>query len=100
MDKLSKELIVKLSKDLMFELTSEEIEDVFEASASFMKHVDVLQAINVEGVEVMSYPVEHETVWMRSDDASRVIEQKQAFKNAPRVEGDYFEVVKVVQKHD
>lgn len=100
MDKLNKELIVKLSKDMMFELSEAEIEDVYEASAHFLKQVEVLHAIDVSGIDVMSYPNEHETAWMRSDDQPVVIDQSKAFANAPRVEGDYFEVVKVVQKHD
>lgn len=98
MEKLDKELIKKLSKDLMFELSEEEVNSVHEASFNFLSQVKVLQSIDVSDVEVMSYPFETDTVWMREDIADHQIDQELAFKNAPRIEGDYFEIVKVVKK--
>lgn len=98
MEKLDKELIKKLSKDLMFELSEEEVNSVHEASFNFLSQVKVLQSIDVSDVEVMSYPFETDTVWMREDTVDHQIDQELAFKNAPRIEGDYFEIVKVVKK--
>lgn len=98
MEKLDKELIKKLSKDLMFELSEEEVNSVHEASFNFLSQVKVLQSIDVSDVEVMSYPFETDTVWMREDIVDHQIDQELAFKNAPRIEGDYFEIVKVVKK--
>lgn len=98
MEKMDKNLIRKLAKDLMFELSEAEIESIHADSNNFMSQVNVLQAIDTEGVEVMSYPIETETSWLREDNVDHVLEQEAAFENAPRVQGDYFEIVKVVNK--
>lgn len=98
MEKLDKELIEKLSKDLMFRLTDEEIEMIHSESSLFLNQVKVLHDINTDGIEVMSYPFETATSWLREDESNHVIGQSLALKNAPRVEGDYFEIVKVVNK--
>lgn len=97
MEKLSREMIVKLSKDLMLELSEEEIENVHHESQNFLNQVNALSEIDVEGVEVMSYPFDDPTTWLREDVESHVINRELAFKNAPRVSGEYFEVVKVVK---
>lgn len=98
MKKLDKELIEKFASDLMFRLTDEELEMVEANAHVFERYVDKIQAIDTEGVEVMSYPFEMETTWLRGDEPNHVIDQSLAFENAPRVDGDYFEIVKVVNK--
>lgn len=98
MEKMDKNLIRKLAKDLMFELSDAEIDSIHADSTNFMSQVNVLQAIDTDGVEVMSYPIESETSWLREDSVDHILDQEAAFKNAPRVHGDYFEIVKVVNK--
>ena len=98
MEKLDKELINKLSKDLMFELSDDEVNKIHDESVNFLSQVKVLLDIDVSGVDVMSYPFEEDTQWLREDSVDHVIDHEKAFKNAPRVKGDYFEIVKVVKK--
>ena len=98
MEKLNKELIEKLASDLMLELQPQEITHIEEISKTFLNQIAVLQNIDTSGVEAMSYPFEIETSWFREDEPTHVISQELAFENAPRIEGDYFEIVKVVNK--
>ncbi|CAM2839944.1 Asp-tRNA(Asn)/Glu-tRNA(Gln) amidotransferase subunit GatC [Erysipelothrix tonsillarum] len=98
MKNLDKELIEKFASDLMFRLTDEELEMVAANAPVFERYVNKIQGIDTQGVEVMSYPFEMETTWLREDEPDHVIDQALAFENAPRVDGDYFEIVKVVNK--
>lgn len=98
MEKLDTNLIQKLAKDLMVELSDNEVEMIHQESFNFLSQVSMLQDIDVDGVEVMSYPFAEETSWLREDVVDHTLDQELAFKNAPRINGDYFEIVKVVNK--
>lgn len=98
MEKLDRDLIIKLSKDLMLELSDDEVDNIVEESALYLNYVSHLQAIDCKGVDAMSYPFEEETSWLRDDEESHVIDRERAFLNAPRHDDEYFEIVKVVQK--
>lgn len=98
MKRLDKELIVKLSKDLKLELTQDQVSDFEEGLKTYSDYVTILQGIDTEGVNVMSYPFETPTTWLRDDKVTHELTHELAFKNAPRVEGDFFETVKVVHK--
>lgn len=98
MNQFSKEQVQRLAKDLMLSLTDDEMEIVLKDSAIFMAQLEALQAVDTESVEMMSYPFENDTTWLREDVVSHVISQETAFKNAPHTEGDYVEIVRVVDK--
>lgn len=98
MKKLDKEAILKHAQDLMLALSDEELESVDKDAKVYLNQIASLQAYNTEGVEPMSYPFEVETHWFREDEPTHVISREAAFENAPRGDGEYFEVVKVVNK--
>lgn len=97
MKQLDEAMIRKLALDSMFTLSDEEVEFIKEDSKVFLAQIEALQAIDVSDVEIMSYPFEDETNWLRSDDESYALPQETVFKNAPLVEGDYVEIVKVLK---
>lgn len=98
MEKFNRNYILKLASDLMFELTMDEVIQVESDSMDFMEQIRELQEIDTESVEMMSYPFETLRTSLRDDVVSHVITQEVAFKNAPKIEGDYFEIVQVVEK--
>lgn len=98
MKKIDRDLIVDLSHDLKFALTPAEEREILEESETFLLMMEHLERIDTEDVLPMSYPFETPTTWLREDVVSHVISQEEAMLNAPAVDGDYFEVVKVVHK--
>lgn len=89
--------IRKLAAESMLTLSDEEVEIVKENSKVFLAQIEALKTINVEGIEIMNYPFEVETEWLRNDEETYVLDQAAVFKNAPLVEGDFIEIVKVLK---
>ena len=46
----------------------------------------------------MSYPLDNVFGTLREDVVDHTLDIEDAFKNAPKTEGDYVEVVQVIQK--
>jgi aspartyl-tRNA(Asn)/glutamyl-tRNA(Gln) amidotransferase subunit C len=59
--------------------------------------VEKLNELNTDGVEPLIYLVE-ETNVLREDVASPDFSQKDALKNAPKKDSDYFKAPKVIDK--
>ena len=59
--------------------------------------VDKLNEIDTEGVEPLIFMSDEINV-LREDDVEKSITQKDALKNAPQHDSDYFKVPKVVSK--
>ena len=59
--------------------------------------VDKLNEINTEGIDPLIYLNEENNV-MRKDEVSESINQKEALKNSPEKDSDYFKVPKVIKK--
>jgi aspartyl-tRNA(Asn)/glutamyl-tRNA(Gln) amidotransferase subunit C len=60
--------------------------------------VDKLSEMDTDGVEPLIYMTDEKNV-MREDDAKQTITQKEALKNAPKKDSDYFKVPKVIDNH-
>ena len=59
--------------------------------------VDKLSEIDTEGIEPLIYLSEEENV-LRVDEISNEVSQKNALKNAPEKDSDYFKVPTVLKK--
>jgi aspartyl-tRNA(Asn)/glutamyl-tRNA(Gln) amidotransferase subunit C len=59
--------------------------------------VEKLNELNTEGVEPLIYMVD-ETNVMREDEVKHSFSQKEALKNAPKKDSDYFKAPKVIDK--
>ena len=59
--------------------------------------VDKLNEINTEGIDPLIYLNEENNV-MRKDEVNESINQKEALKNSPEKDSDYFKVPKVIKK--
>lgn len=98
MSRLNKEEIEKLARNLMFSLEEKEIKDIQEEFDTLMKQLDLLEEIDTDGVEEMITPFETPTTYLRDDQQSRIISVDDALLNAPKKEGAYFVIPKVVKE--
>lgn len=94
--KLNKEQIVKLSNNLMFELTDKEIENILIEFEVFNDQVMGFQAIDTTGVEPMVYPFDNPTSFLREDEDVSELSLEAVLVNAPEKVDNYFVVPKVV----
>lgn len=98
MKKIDRESLKVLASHLMFELNETELNDIESSSKNFMYYLDLLNNIDTNDVEEMTYPIEEERHTLREDVISHTITREEAFLNAPKTEGEYFEVVQVIEK--
>ena len=60
--------------------------------------VDKLNEMDTNGTEPLIYMTDEVNV-LREDEAKGTLTQKQALKNAPKKDSDYFKVPKVIDNH-
>ena len=93
---LNKEYIHILAKDLMFELSEDEVNDIIDEFDTLSVQLQHLQSIDTTNVKEMIYPFEDETCYLREDEVINVISQDDALKNATNVKSGHVLVPKVV----
>lgn len=98
MSQLTKEDVKKLARNLMFDLSDAEITDIQEEFTTLMKQLELLDVIDTEDVIPMVTPFETPSVFLREDSVSNVLEAEDALLNAPKREGQYFVIPKVVKE--
>ena len=86
--------IAKLSK-LKFDSSAEG--KMIEDMGKMLSFVDKLNEIDTEGVEPLIYMSEEVNV-LRKDEINSEVSQKDALKNAPQKDSDYFKVPTVLKK--
>ena len=86
-----------LAKQLRFELTDLEAQDIVDEFAILIDQINLLNAIDTQGVEPMIYPFEMPTTFLREDVANHVLSAKEALENAPMTRNGFFITKKVVQ---
>ena len=86
--------IAKLSK-LKFDSSAEG--KMIEDMGKMLSFVDKLNEIETEGVEPLIYMSEEVNV-LREDETNSEVSQKDALKNAPQKDSDYFKVPTVLKK--
>ena len=62
---LNKEYINVLAKDLMFELSEDEVNDIIDEFDVLSQQLELLQSIDTSGVLEMIYPFEEETTFFK-----------------------------------
>ena len=92
-NKLIKNL-ADLAKLKFNKTSSEEIKSDLEKMIGF---IDKLSEINTDGVEPLIYLSDEVNVF-RDDKVSSEVSQKEALKNAPEKDSDYFKVPTVLKK--
>lgn len=60
--------------------------------------VDKLNELDTDGTEALIYMTDEKNV-LREDDPKETLTQKEALKNAPKKDSDYFKVPKVIDNN-
>jgi aspartyl-tRNA(Asn)/glutamyl-tRNA(Gln) amidotransferase subunit C len=79
------------------EFDKEEKAEIIEKMNKILTFVEKLNEIDTSNVEPLIY-MNEETNVLRADDVEQIITQKDALKNAPDKDSDYFKVPKVIDK--
>ena len=79
------------------EFENEAKDEIISDMSRMLEFVNKLNELNTSGVDPLIYMVE-ETNMLREDSSEISINQKDALKNAPKKDSDYFKVPKVVEK--
>lgn len=97
MDTMDQASIKKLANQLMFDLSDQEISELQEEFVTLQKQIQLLEAIDTDGVEEMVYPFEAETTFLREDEVVDVLSREDALRNAKSVMAGHVHVPKVVK---
>ena len=79
------------------EINGEEKENIKKDLSKIIGFVDQLNAVDTEGVEPLIFMTDSINV-LREDVFEPSITQKEALKNAPNHDSDYFKIAKVLKK--
>lgn len=96
MEKHTPDYFKSLAKQLRFELTDEEALSIADEFTVLINQMNLLNAIDTQGVEPMVYPIEEATSFMREDVADQILSAQEALKNAPSSKNGFFVTKKVV----
>jgi aspartyl-tRNA(Asn)/glutamyl-tRNA(Gln) amidotransferase subunit C len=80
------------------EFNEENKQEILNDMNKMLAFVDKLNKINTDGVDPLIYMTEENNV-LREDIQETTITQKEALKNAPKKDSDYFKVPKVIDNH-
>ena len=94
---ITKDTIDKLATLSRLEFNGKEKEEILGDLNRMLDFVGKLNELDTEGVEPLIYMTDEKNV-LRTDEVKTDITQKDALKNAPKHDSDYFKVPKVVEK--
>lgn len=80
------------------EFTEDGKADILNDMNRMLAFVDKLNEMDTEGVEPLIYMTDEVNV-MREDEPKITLTQKEALKNAPKKDSDYFKVPKVIDNN-
>jgi aspartyl-tRNA(Asn)/glutamyl-tRNA(Gln) amidotransferase subunit C len=80
------------------EFTEEGKVEILNDMNRMLAFVDKLNEMDTDGVEPLIYMTDEVNV-MREDKPNDTLTQKDALKNAPKKDSDYFKVPKVIDNH-
>ena len=95
--KVNDELVDHLAHLSRLQFDGEAKESIKGDMEKMLAFVDKLNEIDTEGVEPLTY-VNEEADVLRKDEAKTTVSQKEALKNAPKADSDYFKVPRVLEK--
>ena len=94
---IDKETVDKVANLARLELAEDEKITLIEDMGKILDFMDKLNEVDTSGVEPLVYMTDEINVF-REDVISHEITHKEALKNAPKHDEDYFLVAKVIEK--
>lgn len=80
------------------EFNDEAKEEILNDMNRMLAFVDKLNELDTDDVQPLIYMTDEVNV-LREDEPKQTITQKEALKNAPKKDSDYFKVPKVIDNH-
>ena len=96
---INDELITKLSSLARLKFNNESKVKIKQDLEKILKMIEKLSEINTDNVDPLIY-LSNEINSLREDDVSGELNQKDALKNAPQKDSDYFKVPTVLKKNN
>ncbi|MGM9874101.1 MAG: Asp-tRNA(Asn)/Glu-tRNA(Gln) amidotransferase subunit GatC [Bacilli bacterium] len=97
MKKVTIDVLKESAKKLLFDMSEEEYQTLFEEFSIITKQMELISTIeNVDNVEPMTFPFECSVDYLREDVASECLSQEDALKNAKDVVDGQIRLPKVV----
>jgi len=79
------------------EVNEEDKQGLLNDMNNILNFMDKLNEVDTEGVEPLVYMTEEVNV-LRKDEVKQVLSKAEALKNAPKHDGQFFRVAKVINK--
>ncbi|MEP6583348.1 MAG: Asp-tRNA(Asn)/Glu-tRNA(Gln) amidotransferase subunit GatC [Ginsengibacter sp.] len=95
--KVNDELIDKLANLARLEFNAEEKEEIKNDLQQMIGFIDKLNELDTTGVEPLRHMSGNVNI-LREDEVSGMISRDETFKNAPKHDGEFFQVPKVIRK--
>ena len=92
----ARELVERIAELARLRFSAEELESFAEQFQRIVGFVQVLQQLELEGVEPLTHVVEVENA-LREDEPRESLPREEALRNAPRHDGVFFRVPKVIE---
>lgn len=92
----ARELVERIAELARLRFSAEELESFAEQFQRIVEFVQVLQQLELEGVEPLTHVVEVENA-LREDEPRESLPREEALQNAPRHDGVFFRVPKVIE---
>jgi len=92
----ARELVERIAELARLRFSAEELESFAEQFQRIVGFVQVLQQLELEGVEPLTHVVEVENA-LREDEPKESLPREEALRNAPRHDGVFFRVPKVIE---
>ena len=95
--KLDNKTIDKIAHLARLEVSHEEKEALLESMNNILSFMEKLNELNTDGIDPLIYLTDEVNVF-RKDEIRHEITVEKALRNAPKHDGKYFKVAKVIQK--
>jgi aspartyl-tRNA(Asn)/glutamyl-tRNA(Gln) amidotransferase subunit C len=95
--KITEQKVDDLAKLSRLKFDENEKKSIQNELEKILEMCEKLQEVNTDGVEPLIYMTESHTV-LRSDEVIQEISKAEALKNAPKTDGDFFRVPKVIDQ--
>lgn len=97
--KVDKETLEKVAHLARLQIKPEEEDQLLKDMGEILNWVDKLSEVDTQGIEPLTHMTQEVNV-LRADKAEKTIERKDALKNAPDQNGQFFKVPKVMKRND
>lgn len=95
--KVDIETLQKVAHLARLEVKEEDKQGLLDDMNNILSFMDKLNEVDTEEVEPLIY-MNEETNVLRADEAKRVMSTSEALQNAPKQDGKFFRVAKVINK--